>query len=123
MPDVYPGDLTTRIRQLEKDVEELKALLGSREPLTVASQGWMLANMTIPAVGAGQVHIGANNNDFYARSINGIKRLMDTAGHVAPVTGAAGATYTALEQTKINQLITFSDDLVSSLVGADHMDP
>ncbi|MER7361953.1 hypothetical protein [Nonomuraea wenchangensis] len=74
---MYPGDPWERIRQLERDVEELKALLSARQPLTAASQGWRMADMGIPSVSAGQVQIGSNGGDFYVATASGVKRIPD----------------------------------------------
>lgn len=123
MPDVYPGDLTARIRQLEKDVEELKALQGSREPLTAASQGWRLSDMAIPTVSAGQVHIGSNSGDLFAQTTSGTKRMFYKASTVAAVSGSVGDTYTTFTRDIINDLISKFNSLRANLIGAQHMDP
>jgi hypothetical protein len=75
VPDVYPSDATARIRQLEKDVAELKALLQARPGQTQASKGWLLTDMSIPTVSAGTVHIGSNGGDFFAATTSGTKRM------------------------------------------------
>ncbi|MFC4006655.1 hypothetical protein ACFOY2_05445 [Nonomuraea purpurea] len=80
MPDLYPNDLTVRIRQLERDVEELKALLRARQPTTAASQGWLLSNMSIPSVSAGTCHIGCTGGDVFSVNAAGkIKRMFEQA--------------------------------------------
>lgn len=122
MPDVYPNDLVQRIRDLEKRVEELQALLGSREPLTAASKGWLLSNMTIPTVSSGQAHIGANNNDVFASTINGTKYMLPRAPNPGTVSGSVGDTYTTFTRDLINDLISKFNSLVSGLDGAGHID-
>lgn len=83
MPDVYPADLSTRIRTLEREVAELKALLQARQPMTAASKGWLLTDMSIPSVEAGTCHIGCNNNDFFAQTTAGTKRMFLQAASIA----------------------------------------
>jgi hypothetical protein len=83
VPDVYPSDAAARIRQLEKDVAELKALLQARPGQTQASKGWLLTDMSIPTVSAGTCHIGCNNSDFFAQTAAGTKRMFLQAAAVA----------------------------------------
>lgn len=122
MPDVYPSDLTARIRQLEKDVEELKALLGSREPLTSASKGWLMSNMTIPTVDSGQAHIGTSDNEVFAATINGTKYMLPRAPNPGTVAASVGDTYTTITQGIINDLISKFNSLIAGLDGAGHID-
>ena len=75
MPDVFPSDPMQRIRQLERDVEELKALLKQRQPLTTASQGWKMTDMSIPTVGPGEIQIGSNAGELFVATENGTQRL------------------------------------------------
>lgn len=77
--DKFPGDLTDEVARLRAEVNELKALLKSRPALTGASQGWRMANMTIPSVSAGEIHIGANDDDFYVSTSDGTKRISTIA--------------------------------------------
>ncbi|MEV6036047.1 hypothetical protein AB0L65_33170 [Nonomuraea sp. NPDC052116] len=121
MPDVYPNDLTARLRQMEKDIEELKALLGSREPLTAASKGWRLSNMTIPTVSSGQAHIGANNNEIFGSTINGTKYMLAKAPNPGTVSSSVGDTYTTFTRDAINDVISKFNSLVSGLSGAGHI--
>ena len=83
MPDVYPSDAAARIRQLEKDVAELKALLQARPGQTQASKGWLLTDMSIPTVSSGTCHIGCNNSDFFAQTTAGTKRMFLQAATIA----------------------------------------
>jgi hypothetical protein len=83
VPDVYPSDAAARIRQLEKDVAELKALLQARPGQTQASKGWLLTDMSIPTVSAGTVHIGSNGGDFFAVTTAGTKRMFLQAATIA----------------------------------------
>ncbi|MEU4224267.1 hypothetical protein AB0F17_08240 [Nonomuraea sp. NPDC026600] len=94
MPDVYPSDAAARIRQLEKDVAELKALLQARPGQTQASKGWLLTDMSIPIVEAGTVHIGSNGGNFFAATTAGTKRMFLQAtyvAHTANMTAGASA--------------------------------
>ncbi|MEV6159429.1 hypothetical protein AB0L53_54765 [Nonomuraea sp. NPDC052129] len=119
--NVYATDLPARIRNLEREVADLRAQ--ARPALTEASQGWRLKSMTPPAVGAGEAHIGADASGFFATDINGTKRMMYKASNVDPVSGAAGDTYGAATGTLINLLITRFNELIANLIGAQHMDP
>jgi len=84
VPNVFPDNLPDRIRQLERDVDELKALLRQRQPLTTASQGWVLSEMSIPSVESDTVRIGCNNADFFARTSSGVtKRMFAQAAAIA----------------------------------------
>jgi hypothetical protein len=125
VPNVYPGDPWERIRQLERDVEELKALLKARDPLTSASQGWLLNSMASPVVPAsGDVHIYAQTGRLWARSTLGDVSLLPQgkASYVAPVTAvSAGATYTSTEQTLMNTLKTSVNDILLNLKTAGLM--
>jgi hypothetical protein len=89
--------MAARIRQLERDVEELKSLLRGREPLTAASKGWLLSNMTIPSPAFGTVHIGANGGQFYSVESGGVVKRMYPQVAAASVTsftlGNAPASY------------------------------
>jgi hypothetical protein len=82
VPDVYPGDAAARIRQLERDVEELKALIRARPATTAASLGWRMANMSIPTVGPGEIQIGSSGGEFFVATENGVRTL--PASNVAP---------------------------------------
>jgi hypothetical protein len=73
--DKFPGDLTDEVARLRAEVAELKALLKTRPALTTASQGWRMTDMTIPSVGAGEIHIGSNDGEFYVRTADETKRL------------------------------------------------
>lgn len=121
MPDVYPGDLANRIRQLEKDIEDLKAQ--GRPAATEASQGWRLKSMSVPAVPSGEAHIGADASGFFAADVNGVKRMMYKASHVTPIAAAAGDTYTTGTRDLINLLVARLNELIAALIGAQHMDP
>ncbi|MEV4574913.1 hypothetical protein AB0K16_16825 [Nonomuraea jabiensis] len=75
--DRYPDDVFAEIRDLYKRVEQLEAQLGQRAPLTTASQGWLLADMTIPSVPAEHVQIGSNGEDlFVARPSGSVKGFL-----------------------------------------------
>ncbi|MCK2214301.1 hypothetical protein MF672_010930 [Actinomadura sp. ATCC 31491] len=134
MPDVYASNLASRVEQLEREVDQLKALLGTRPALTAASQGWLLTNQAVPDVDVGQVHIGANSGEFFAVGSSGVvRRLYPQAATVAAFTtlpsgtpdnviATLGGTYdgSAINgnfldvATKINAILT-------SLKNADHM--
>jgi hypothetical protein len=94
--DKFPGDLTDEVARLRAEINELKALLKSRPALTQASQGWRMANMTIPAVGAGEIHVGANGDDFYAATSSGVKRILSPA---APIANQANFTSSDISST------------------------
>lgn len=122
VPDVYPSDATARIRQLEKDVAELKALLQARPGQTQASKGWLLADMSIPTVSAGTVHIGSNGGDFFAATTSGTKRMFLQAATIANqanmLAGAsAPGTYSASYLTDLREDVRatrqFAFDLTS----------
>lgn len=128
MPDVYPSDPIARIRQLEKDVEELKAMLRARQPLTAASQGWLMSNRAVPSVSSGQIHIGSNAGDFYVSTTSGTKRIPNVAATVTapnPTLSNAPGSYSAAHS---QQLTVACDDyrifcaaLISSLQTAGLM--
>jgi hypothetical protein len=82
MPDVYPGNLVSDIRDLRERVESLEALLSARQPITAASKGWLMSEMAIPSVSAGQVQIGCNDGRFFARDADGIRRIPAQGGEV-----------------------------------------
>ncbi|TYB69753.1 hypothetical protein FXF51_06205 [Nonomuraea sp. PA05] len=125
MPDVYPTDLTQRIRDLEKAVEELRAG-ASREALTEASQGWVLREMATPSVPpTGDIHIYAQGGQLYARSSFGTIALNDQAkaGFVQAVGAAnAGTTYTTSEQDLLNQLKDRVNLIITNMKIAGLMD-
>jgi hypothetical protein len=123
VPDmnVYATDLPTRIRNLEREVADLRAQ--ARPALTQASQGWRMTPMTVPAVPTGSVHIGADTSGFFAVDDNGVKRMMYRAPNVDPIAAAAGDTYTTGTRDLINLLVTRFNELIASLIGAQHMDP
>ncbi|MFG1963076.1 hypothetical protein [Nonomuraea sp. NPDC049028] len=84
MPDVYPADLGTRIRTLEREVAELKALLQARQPMTAASKGWLLTDMSIPSVESGTCHLGCNDGDVFSVNASGqVKRMFLQAAVIA----------------------------------------
>lgn len=76
MTDLYPQDAAARIKQLERDVAELKALLQARPPLTQASQGWRMSNMAVPSVASGTCHIGCNGGEFFSVNSSGVVKRM-----------------------------------------------
>jgi hypothetical protein len=123
VPDVYPGDAAARIRQLEKDVEELKALLRQRPATTSASLGWRMANMSIPSVGPGEIQIGSNDGELYVQTESGTKRLPSLPGAApdypgsfsspATVSGTVQDThYNLLRSDVVNQLFNPLRDLI-----------
>lgn len=119
MPDVYPGDLTTRIKDLEKAVEELRAQSQDRQPLTEASQGWILRAMaTPPSPGGDDVHIYAQGDELWVRSNIGTIPLRDR-GQAAVVSAislpSAGATYSTAEQTLLNTAVSRINSILLEL--------
>jgi hypothetical protein len=126
VPNVYPGDPWERIRQLERDVEELKAMLNARRPLTEASAGWLLRNQSAPSVPpVNDVHIYASSGRLWARSTLGDVPLLaqGVADYVAPITATdAGATYNSTAQTLINQLKTTMNDTLVNLKFSGQME-
>lgn len=75
MPDRYPDNLFEEIRRLTARIDALEAQLRQRPGVTQASQGWLLSDMAIPSVSAGQCQIGCNSSEFYAATSSGVKRL------------------------------------------------
>lgn len=69
--DKYPGDLLAEFRRLRRDVDELKALLRTRTPLTTASAGWFLPNRSTPAAPSGGAHIYASGGELVVSTGNG----------------------------------------------------
>ena len=82
MPDLFPGNVVETVEDLRRRVEELEALLNARKPLTSASQGWRMADMSIPTVGPGEIQIGSNNGELFVATENGVRTL--PASNVAP---------------------------------------
>ncbi|MFB4280861.1 hypothetical protein ACBJ59_36615 [Nonomuraea sp. MTCD27] len=125
MPDVFPNDLATRIRDLEKAVEELRAG-ASREALTEASQGWVLRQMATPSVPpTGDIHIYAQGGQLFARSSFGTIALDDVPSAAAvQVVGAAdaGTSYTTSEQDLLNQLKQRVNLIITNMKIAGLMD-
>jgi len=126
VPNVYPDNLPDRIRQLERDVEELKTLLRQRPPLTAASQGWRMSDMAIPSVGPGEVQIGSNGGELFVATESGTKRLnqLDVPGATpaypssfsspATVTGTVQDThYNLLRADVVAQLHTPLRDVIN----------
>ncbi|MFI7113944.1 hypothetical protein ACIBK9_47040 [Nonomuraea sp. NPDC050227] len=114
MPDVFPNDLMGEIRQLQRDVEELKALMRSQPGKTVASQGWAMHSMTAPDTsglpsGAGHVYFRGGLLRYRAAGNVGEVTLpapvvLADMGDIA--TADAGSTYTATVQQLINEIKT-----------------
>jgi hypothetical protein len=75
VPDIYPDSLIAEIKDRRKRVEDLEALQAARAPLTEASKGWLLSDMTIPSVPSGKVHIGCNGGQFFVVDSEGTRRL------------------------------------------------
>lgn len=132
MPDVYPGDPWARIRQLEKDVEELRAMLQNRQPLTTASRGWRMANMAVPSVSAGEIHVGSNNDDLFVQTASGTRRIAPVMSSVAALTVPAGSANDSIvavggtyDQTVLNDnfrdLGTKVNDVISRLKSTGRM--
>jgi hypothetical protein len=71
----YADDLFEQIRQLTARVALLEAQLKQRPALTQASQGWRMTEMSIPSVGDGEIHIGANDGELFVTTPSGTKRL------------------------------------------------
>ena len=130
VPDVYPGDAAARIRQLEKDVAELKALLQARPGQTQASKGWLLSDMSIPTVSAGTVHIGSNGGDFFAATTAGTKRMFLQAAAIAnqanmlagaSAPGSYSASYFTDLREDVRATRQYAFDLTSNLRTAGHI--
>ncbi|WP_157253223.1 hypothetical protein [Nonomuraea typhae] len=133
MPNVYPGDPWERIRQLERDVEELKALLGVRQPLTKASAGWEIPSQSTPAVPDTGGHLYASGADPYWRDSSGLSYTLKP--QVVPgvsvadppdftSSSSAGPTYDSSVQNMLTNLRADAagtkialDNLLSSLRG------
>ncbi|KAB8186851.1 hypothetical protein FH608_046010 [Nonomuraea phyllanthi] len=76
MADRFPDDLFEQIRQLAARVDHLEAQLRQRPGVTKASQGWLLADMSVPTVPSGHVQIGCASGDFYVATSDGeVKRM------------------------------------------------
>jgi len=82
VPDLFPGNFVETVEDLRRRVEELEALLNARKPLTSASQGWRMADMSIPTVGPGEIQIGSNNGELFVATESGVRTL--PASNVAP---------------------------------------
>lgn len=84
MPDLYTANLVTKVDELLRRVEQLEALLRVRPPLTAASQGWLLSNMSIPSVDSGTCHLGCNGGDVFSVNASGqVKRMYLQAAVIA----------------------------------------
>ncbi len=115
MPDVYPSDLAARVEQLERTVAELQAALGQRQPLTSASQGWLLGNMSIPSVSDG-VHIGSSGDEPFFATPSGTKRLPNVAVNVAaPSAISAGSAPGSYSSSHSQALVTDVTNLRTTL--------
>lgn len=108
MPDVYPADAAARIRQLERDVADLKALLQARPALTQASQGWRMSDMSVPSVSSGTCHVGCNGGEFFSvNSAGTVKRMFSQAAAITnQVDFLSGQIGGAPTQTQYNNLQT-----------------
>lgn len=131
MPDVFPSDPMQRIRQLERDVEELKALLKQRQPLTTASQGWRMTDMSIPSVGSGEIQIGSNGGELFVATASGTQRLNQLNVPVTtptyPASFSSPATvsgtvldthYNLLRADVVNQLFNILREVINRLATA-----
>ncbi|MER6581840.1 hypothetical protein [Nonomuraea sp. NPDC001023] len=129
--DRYPDDLFAEIQRLTARVEQLEAQQGQRAPLTTASQGWRMSNMTIPSVSAGTCHIGCNGGDVFSVNSAGDVKRMFKQGAAAPFTtfdlGNAPAsydqTYAQQQSVGISRLFSGHTSLRASLIGAEHIAP
>lgn len=136
MPNVYPGDPWERIRQLERDVEELKALFRQRPGLTSASAGWVIGNMSTPPTPSGGGHLFASGGEPLWKDSSGVTHELITPSFplAAAVsdppdfTSAASAppTYTSAAQNMLTDLRADAagtkialDNLLTSLRGGD----
>jgi hypothetical protein len=84
VPDLFPGNFVETVEDLRRRVEELEALLNARKPLTSASQGWRMANMSIPTVGPGEIQIGSSGGEFFVATENGVRTLPASNVAAAP---------------------------------------
>jgi hypothetical protein len=118
VPDLYPSDLTARIRELERAIEDLRAATQTRQPLIAASAGWVMRHRASPtAPPSGDVHIYAQSGTLWSLSTLGSVPLLERqAGAVPTIVGAdAAATYTVDAQTLINTLKTTVNLLMSNM--------
>ncbi|MEU6710017.1 hypothetical protein ABZ897_00945 [Nonomuraea sp. NPDC046802] len=117
MPDRFPDDLFEQIRQLTARVDQLEAQLQQRPGVTKASQGWRMADMTIPSVGSGEIHIGSNGGDFFVSTTSGTKSIPGVANNVNipdinPI--AAPSNYTlAWGQNVVSMIVSDHNALVN----------
>lgn len=73
--DKFSGNLADEVSRLRAEVNELRALVRQRQPLTQASQGWRMSDMSIPSVGPGEIQIGSNNGELFVATESGTQRL------------------------------------------------
>ncbi|MFI7691799.1 hypothetical protein ACIBQ6_22210 [Nonomuraea sp. NPDC049655] len=114
MSDLYPGNLLQDIRQLQRDVEEIKALLRAQPGKTTASQGWIMHSMSAPdtsAVPAGGAQLYFRGGLLRYRAAGNVSEVTLPAPVVLAdmgdiVTADAGSTYTATVQQLINEIKT-----------------
>ncbi|SET47906.1 hypothetical protein [Nonomuraea wenchangensis] len=124
--DKFPGDLADEVARLRAEVNELRALVRQRAPLTTASQGWRMADMAIPSVGPGEIQIGSNGGELFVATSSGTQRLnqlnvpVATPPYPASFTSPAtiGGTPTAqnyndLRADVVNQLFTPLRDVIN----------
>ena len=80
--DKFSGDLADEVARLRAEVKELRELVRARPATTQASQGWRMADMSIPTVGPGEIQIGSNNGELFVATESGVRTL--PASNVAP---------------------------------------
>jgi hypothetical protein len=117
VPDLFPGNFVETVEDLRRRVEELEALLNARKPLTSASQGWRMANMTIPSVSAGEIHVGSNDDALFVQTSSGTTRLPAVPGAAPTYPGSFSSPATVsgtVQDTHYNQLRA---DVVAHLHG------
>jgi hypothetical protein len=117
VPDLFPGNFVETVEDLRRRVEELEALLTARKPLTSASQGWRLPDMTVPTVGPGEIHFGSNGGEPFFQTESGTKRLPTLPGAAPAYPGSFSSPATVsgtVQDTHYNQLRA---DVVTHLHG------
>lgn len=123
--DKFSGNLADEVAKLRAEVNELRALLRQRQPLTTASQGWRMTDMSIPSVGPGEVQIGSSGGDLFVATSSGVKRIPDLdvpgAAPTFPASFSSPATvsgtvqdthYNLLRADIVNQLFEPLRDLI-----------
>ncbi|MGI5274902.1 hypothetical protein ACQEUU_37615 [Nonomuraea sp. CA-218870] len=129
--DKFSGNIADDVAKLRAEVNELRALVRQRQPLTTASQGWKMTDMAIPSVGPGEIQIGSNGGELFVATESGTQRLNQLNVPVAtppypasfnsPATIGSNPTaqnYNDLRADVVNQLFNPLRDVINKLATA-----